>query len=70
MPKQSCTIVGKVIYREGDGVEMTIRPGPCEVETTELDATISWTDGEVHGSAAIPLQQFRHFVDSGALKLH
>jgi hypothetical protein len=69
MPKQPCTIVGKVTYREGDGVEMTIPPGPCEVETTDLDATLSWTEGEVHGSAAITLQEFRRFVDGGALKL-
>ena len=48
-------IKGKVEYREGDGQPMPIPQGPCEIEETELDVTISWVDGETHGSAAIPL---------------
>jgi hypothetical protein len=66
---QSARITGKVEYREGDGPNITIRPGPCEVEETALDATISWTDGETHGSAAIPLMDFRRYVKSKALQL-
>jgi hypothetical protein len=37
------------------------------VEVTELDATLTWTEGASRGSAAIPLGQFRRFADSGAL---
>lgn len=69
MPKQRCEIVGEVTYREGDGVAMTIPPGPCEVEVTDLDATISWSEGPDHGSAAISLADYRRFVDSGALRV-
>jgi hypothetical protein len=66
---QSARIIGKVEYREGDGPNITIRPGPCEVEETALDATISWTDGETRGSAAIPLMDYRRYLSSKALQL-
>ena len=52
-------INGKVEYREGDGANITIRPGPCQVEETALDVTISWTDGDTRGSAAIPVARAR-----------
>jgi hypothetical protein len=64
----SARITGKVEYREGDGPNITIRPGPCEVEETALDATISWTDGETHGSAAIPLTDYRRYLSSKTLR--
>lgn len=66
---QSARIIGKVEYREGDGANMTIRPGPCEVEVTPQDVTISWTDGDTHGSAAIPLTDYRGYVSSNALQI-
>ena len=66
---QHAHIIGHVEYREGDGVNMTIRPGPCEVEETELDATISWTDENSHGSAAIPLADYRAYVASQAIRI-
>ena len=52
-------IKGKVEYREGDGANITIRRGPVEVQTTPTDATLSWTDGETRGSAAMPIADFR-----------
>ena len=61
-------IRGQVQYREGDGANISIRPGPCEIEETELDATISWTDGQTHGSAAIPISDFRRFLAAGAIE--
>lgn len=62
-------ITGKVEYREGDGPNITIRPGPCEVDETALDATISWTDGDSHGSAAIPISDYRHYLASRAIQI-
>ena len=38
---QAAQILGKVEYREGDGPMIVIRPGPVEVETTEMDALLS-----------------------------
>jgi hypothetical protein len=66
---QTARITGKVEYREGDGANMTIRPGPCEIEETALDATISWTDGESRGSAAIPIADYRRYVASNAIRI-
>jgi len=61
-------ITGRVEYREGDGANITIRPGPCEIDVNALDATISWTDGESHGSAAMPIANYRRYVSSKAIK--
>ena len=69
MSKQQGGVVGEVVYREGDGAGMTIPLGPCEVERTELDATISWTDGPTHGSTAVPLGDLARYLETGALVL-
>jgi hypothetical protein len=66
---QHAQVTGKVEYRQGDGVAVEIRRGPVEVETTLTDATLSWSEGETHGSAAIPIQDFRNYVAKGAIEL-
>ncbi|MEO8297363.1 MAG: hypothetical protein ABI574_06090 [Burkholderiales bacterium] len=66
---QTARITGKVEYREGDGATITIRPGPCEVVETELDVTISWIDGDSHGSAAMPIADYRRYVASHAIQV-
>jgi hypothetical protein len=66
---QHAQVTGKVEYRQGDGPTATIRPGPVEVETTPTDATLSWSEGETHGSAAIPIQDFRRYVSKGEIEL-
>ena len=65
---KSAQIIGKVEYREGDGTNITIRPGPCEIQETAQDVTISWTDGESHGSAAIPMADFKTHLASRAIQ--
>lgn len=62
-------ITGPVQYREGDGANITIRVGPCEIEETAMDATISWVDGATHGSAAMPLVDYRRFVANKAIRI-
>ena len=62
-------ITGKLEYREGDGPNIVIRPGPVQVEETDMDATISWTDADSHGSAAIPIADFRRYVASKAIQI-
>jgi hypothetical protein len=62
-------ITGKVEYREGDGANITIPPGPCEIDETPLDVTISWIDGDSRGSAAIPLADYRRYVADKAIEL-
>ena len=66
---KSARIKGKVEYREGEGVSIVIRPGPCEVEESELDVTISWVDGDTHGSTAIPIADFKRFVARKAIEV-
>jgi hypothetical protein len=66
---RNARIAAEVQYREGDGPNITIRPGPCQIDETELDATISWTDGDSHGSAAIPITDYRRYVASKAIQL-
>jgi len=61
-------ITGLVEYREGDGPAILIRQGPCEVQQTALDATISWIDGDSHGSAAMPIADFDRHLQSHAIR--
>jgi hypothetical protein len=62
-------ITGIVEYREGDGAPIVIRRGPCEVQETEQDVTLSWSDGDTHGSAAMPRSEFERFVKSHAIEV-
>jgi len=62
-------IVQRVTYREGDGPEIVIRPGPCEITVTNLDVTLSWTDGDTRGSTALPLAEYTRYLTSGAIVL-
>ena len=66
---KTARIIGVVEYREGDGANMTIRPGPCEIEETELDATISWVEGDTHGSAAMPMADYRRDIANKAIQI-
>ena len=70
MTQQTGFIVGKVEFRPGDGALMRIPEGPVEIETTRLEATLSWVDGETHGAAAMPRTDFKRYVTQGAIALH
>ncbi len=67
MARKQGRINGKLTYREGDGVELPIPEGLCEIEITGLDVTLSWIDGETHGATAIPLADYHRHVMDGAL---
>lgn len=66
---RSAKIVGEVEYREGDGPNITIRPGPVKVHTGLNDVTLSWVDEEVRGSTAMPLADFKRYVAEGKIQL-
>ncbi|EWS58821.1 hypothetical protein Y695_04664 [Hydrogenophaga sp. T4] len=51
---QTARIVGKVEYREGDGPNIAIRPGPVEVAQGLNDVTLSWVDEETHAWRRCP----------------
>ena len=67
--EQAAHIHGKVEYREGDGPNIAIRPGPVTVVTSITDATLSCTDGETHGSAAMPLGDYDLCIADGRITL-
>ena len=69
MASKQGRIVGRVTYREGDGREMVIRPRPVDITVTNLDVTLSWTDGDTHGSTAMPLAEYTRYLTSGAIVL-
>lgn len=60
-------VKGPLTYREGDGVEMTVPLGPCEIELTDLDVTLTWVDGATHGSTAIPVSDYERHLADGTL---
>jgi glutathione S-transferase len=62
-------VVGKVEFREGEGIMLEIRIGAIEVALTRVDATLSWTDGNYRGQAAMPYGDFRRYVAEGAIAL-
>ena len=66
---QAGRIVGTIEYREGDGPVLEIREGPVEVAITELDVTLSWVEGDAHGSTAIPVADFQRYLAEGKIKL-
>jgi len=67
--KRRAHIVGKVEYRQGEGILFAIPLGAADVEVTALDTTFSWTDGNFHGVAAMPFANFCRYITEGAITL-
>jgi 2-methylisocitrate lyase-like PEP mutase family enzyme len=67
--KRSAEILGKVEYRDGDGPLRPIPVGTVEVETTPLDAIVSWVEGDGHGVAGMPVADFCQYVGQGAIRI-
>ena len=63
------TIVGKVVYSSGDGPMQEIPVGPCDIDATSMDATITWIEGEGAGIAALPIDTYTRYLTGGAIKL-
>ena len=60
-------VVGHVTYAEGDGPKLPIPPGPCEITVTAQDATISWAEGDLRGSTAMPIDQYKAYLGRGEI---
>ena len=67
---QTAQIEGCVEYREGDGPAIPIREGAVDVAVTDIDATLSWADGDNKYSAALPIDDFRRYVQEGCICLN
>ena len=61
-------VVAKVEFREGEGIMLEIRMGAIEIALTRADATLSWTDDNFRGQAAMPYGDFRRHVAEGAIR--
>lgn len=66
---QPASITGKVEYREGEGPLLTIPMGLVEVETSSVDAVVTWSDGESSGFAALPVANFCQYVADGVIAI-
>lgn len=69
MAKKRAKIVGEVAYSVGDGPSQRIPAGPCEVDATSLDATITWMDGDVAAVAALPVDTYTTYLTEGRIVL-
>ena len=65
---QQAIIRGEVSFRVGDGVLMPVPNGQVDIEVAEDSVTLSWTDGEDAGSAAIPRDEYERYVREGKIK--
>ena len=66
---QTAQIVGTVEYRGGDGPAVEIRKGSVNISLSATDATLSWIEEDVHGSAAMPVSDFQRYVKEGKIRL-
>lgn len=64
---QNARINGEVVFREGDGPNMTIPEGPVEFQESEFDVTLSWIEGDTRGSTAMPLSDFHRYLATRAI---
>ena len=67
---QHAIIRGEVCFRAGDGVTIPIPPGPVDIEVTDEDATLGWTDS--NGSAmstAITRDEYDRYLSEGKIRV-
>jgi glutathione S-transferase len=62
-------ISGAVEYRLGEGMAVELRRGMMRVEATAIDAVLSWTEERYRGEAAMPFENFSHYVMAGSIRL-
>lgn len=62
-------VTGPVEYRAGDGPTLCVPEGPVTIDLTETDATLSWDADDARQSTAIPRDEFKRYLDSGAIRL-
>lgn len=66
---QTGQVFGEVEFRLGDGPKMPIPAGRIEIEASEVEATLSWADGDTRGAATMPMNEFKRYVSEGAIRL-
>jgi 2-methylisocitrate lyase-like PEP mutase family enzyme len=66
---EHANITGKVEYRDGEGPLLTVPHGAVEVETSSVDAILTWSDGNSTGVAAMPVANFCQYVADGVISI-
>ncbi|WP_077002899.1 hypothetical protein [Variovorax sp. KK3] len=61
-------VVGKLEYRAGDGPLVTVPVGPVEINLAQDSAVMSWGEDGSAQSTAIPLDEYRRYVDEGVIE--
>ena len=69
MASKRAQIVGRVVFSQGDGVEQEVPIGACEIDATSQDATISWVEGDVAGTAVLPIDTYTVYLTEGSIVL-
>jgi 2-methylisocitrate lyase-like PEP mutase family enzyme len=67
LAEQPAHIIGTVEYRDGEGPLRTIPQGIVQVETSSVDAVLTWPDSPSHGLAAMPVANFCQYVADGMI---
>jgi 2-methylisocitrate lyase-like PEP mutase family enzyme len=67
LARQPAHVIEEVDYRVGEGPLRTIPRGIVEVETTAMDAVITWQEGATHAIAAMPVANFCQYVADFAI---
>ena len=62
-------ICGTVVYSNGDGPQQEIPIGPCTIEATSQETTISWGDGDSSSMALLPFDTYTLYLTGGAIVL-
>jgi hypothetical protein len=62
-------IVGRVEFRAGEGPLFEIGRRAVVIETTWADAVFSWSDGNGHEIAAMPLNSLSRYIVQGCIVL-
>lgn len=66
---QHAIIRGEVCFRAGDGVLMPVPDGHVDIEVADDSVTLSWTDGEDAGSAAITRDEYERYRREGKIRV-
>jgi hypothetical protein len=65
----SAQIVGRVEFRAGEGPLFEVGVRAVVIETTWADALFTWSDGDGHETAAMPLSNLSRYIVQGCVVL-
>ena len=62
-------IAGPVEFRAGDGPQLKIPEGNCQVLMADDSVVLTWAEGGQSLTAAIPKIEFDRYIEEGAIVL-